>query len=198
MDMTSEKPYNKVNAEQTKDLPHGKAYYSAGATVYNPTAQAFKDVAAIQNDMKIQIPQAHSFVGMELYPTAKILEVSNDAMAFSGRGPQSNVIINVSWSADDLEKVNVGDVREKVGEIIKAVQGVQAQPKPSYGNYGMPLSSSIWIVITYCAEMLADDQTVIRSWVTLKSEGCLETIIPNFRPSRRNTSERLFPFTEGE
>lgn len=75
-------------------------------------------------------------VGFEIYNTNKILEVSNDTMAFACRGPQSNVIINVSWVVDDMDKVDVGEVRKKVKEIIGAVQGDQVKVEPSYGNYG--------------------------------------------------------------
>jgi len=58
-------------------------------------------------------------------------------MAFSCRGPQSNVIINVNWSADDVDKVDVGEVRKKVKDIVAAIQGGQSESEPTYGNYGM-------------------------------------------------------------
>jgi len=58
-------------------------------------------------------------------------------MAFSCRGPQHNFIINVTWSAEDLEKVDVQEVRKKVKEIIKATQAGQDAAEITYGNYGM-------------------------------------------------------------
>jgi len=137
MDMTSERPYLQVNRELDKMVPQGRAYFSAGATILKPDLQVFKDVLAIQAEFRAQIPQARHMVGFELYPTAKIQEVGNDTMAFSCRGPQSNVIINVNWSADDVDKVDVGEVRKKVKEIVAAIQGGQSDSEPTYGNYGM-------------------------------------------------------------
>lgn len=69
----------------------------------------------------------------------KVMEVRNDAMAFACRGAHSNVIINVSWAAEDVGEVDVGVVRRKVGEIVKALQGVEGEgaTKERYGNYGM-------------------------------------------------------------
>jgi len=136
MDMTSERSYLQVNRELDKMVPRGKAYFSAGATILKPDLQVFKDVLAIQAEFRAQIPQARHMVGFELYPTAKIQEIGNDAMAFSCRGPQSNVIINVNWSADDVDKVDVGEVRKKVKEIVSAIQGGQSESEPTYGNYG--------------------------------------------------------------
>jgi hypothetical protein len=81
-------------------------------------------------------------VGFELYPTVKIQEVENDEMAFSCRGPQSNVIINVNWSAADVDKVDVGEVRKKVRNIIEAIQGGQPVSEVTYGNYGKSFNTS--------------------------------------------------------
>lgn len=136
MDMTSERSYLQVNQELDRMVPRGKAYFSAGAIILKPDLRVFKDVLAIQAEFRAQIPQARHMVGFELYPTAKIQEVGNDAMAFSCRGPQSNVIINVNWSADDVDNVDVREVRKKVKEIVAAIQGGQAESEPTYGNYG--------------------------------------------------------------
>jgi hypothetical protein len=78
----------------------------------------------------------------------KVLEVSNDAMAFACRGGHSNVIINVSWAAEDVGEVDVGVVRRKVAEIVKALQSAQGEgtTKERYGNYGMSPRS----VLHYC------------------------------------------------
>lgn len=65
------------------------------------------------------------------------MEISNDAMAFSCRGPQHNFIINVTWSAEDREKVDVRQVREKVRGIIRATQAGGDEVEATYGNYGM-------------------------------------------------------------
>jgi len=85
-------------------------------------------------------------VGFEIYSTAKILSIANDSMAFSCRGPQSNVLINVSWLAEDMDKVDVNEVRKRVKEIIGAVQGDRVEVEPSYGNYGMS-STNMYIII---------------------------------------------------
>jgi len=136
MDMTTEKPYLEVNQQLNHAVPRGKAYYSTGATVTNITSKVLQKILQIQAEFKIQIPQIKSMVGFEICDTNKILEVSNDAMAFACRGPQSNVIINVSWIVDDMDKVDVEVVRKKVKEIIGAIQGDQVKIEPSYGNYG--------------------------------------------------------------
>jgi len=65
------------------------------------------------------------------------MEISNDAMAFSCRGPQHNFIINVSWLAEDRDKVNVADVRKRVKEIISAAEAGNNKAETTYGNYGM-------------------------------------------------------------
>jgi len=85
-------------------------------------------------------------VGFEIYSTAKILSIPNDSMAFSCRGPQSNVLINVSWLAEDMDKVDVNEVRKRVKEIIGAVQGDRVEVEPSYGNYGMS-STNMYMII---------------------------------------------------
>lgn len=92
---------------------------------------------SIQADLKAQLPHTGSFVGLEIYPTEKIREVSNDAMAFSCRGPQHNLIINITWSAEDRDKVNVEDVTKKVREIIKATEAGKEGVETTYGNYGI-------------------------------------------------------------
>ena len=136
MDMTTEKPYLEVNQQLNHAVPRGKAYFSTGATITNITPKVLEDILSIQGEFKVDIPQAKSMVGFEVYNTNKILEVPNEAMAFACRGPQSNVIINVSWLAEDVDKVDLGAVREKVKEIIGAIQGDQVKVAPSYGNYG--------------------------------------------------------------
>jgi hypothetical protein len=137
MDMTTEKPYLEVNQQLNHAVPRGKAYYSTGATITNITPKILNNVVSIQAEFRTQIPQARHMVGFEIYNTSKILEVSNDEMAFACRGPQSNVIINVSWIAEDMAKVDIGKVRKKVKEIIGAIQGDQIKIEPSYGNYGI-------------------------------------------------------------
>jgi len=106
------KSYLEVNKAEV--LPAGKAYFSAGATLFNPTPQVFRDIMSIQADLKAQLPLTGCFVGLEIYPTGKIMEIPNDAMAFSCRGPQHNFVINVSWLAEDRDKVNVEEVRKRV------------------------------------------------------------------------------------
>jgi hypothetical protein len=91
---------------------------------------------SIQAELKTQLPLTGCFVGLEIYPTGKIMEVQNDAMAFSCRGPQHNFIINVTWLAEDIDKVDVQEVRNKVREIIKATQGGLDEVETTYGNYG--------------------------------------------------------------
>jgi hypothetical protein len=97
---------------------------------------------SIQANLKAQLPFTGSFVGLEVYPTGKIMEVQNNAMAFSCRGPQHNFIINVTWLAEDIDKVDVQEVRKKVREIVKATQSGQDEVETTYGNYGIssPLS----------------------------------------------------------
>jgi len=136
MDMTTEKPYHMVNQQLNHAVPRGKAYFSTGATITKITPKVLKDILSIQAQFKLDIPQAKTMVGFEIYNTNKILEVPNEAMAFACRGPQSNVLINVSWAAEDVDKVNLEEVREKVKEIIGAAQGDQIKVEPSYGNYG--------------------------------------------------------------
>lgn len=92
---------------------------------------------SIQANLKAQLPLTGCFVGLEIYHTGKIMEVPNDAMAFSCRGPQHNFIINVTWLAEDVEKVDVQKVRKKVREIIKATQAGQEVVETTYGNYGI-------------------------------------------------------------
>ena len=91
---------------------------------------------SIQANLKAQLPLTGCFVGLEIYPTGKIMEISNDAMAFSCRGHQHNSIINVSWLAEDKDKVNVEEVRKKVKEIISAAEVGNSKVKTTYGNYG--------------------------------------------------------------
>jgi len=67
------------------------------------------------------------------------MEISNDAMAFSCRGPQHNFIINVTWLAEDVDKVDVQEVRKKVREITEVTQAGNNELEPAYGNYGMLL-----------------------------------------------------------
>lgn len=140
MDMTSERSYLQVNRQLDQMVPRGKAYFSAGAAILKPDLQVLQNVLAIQAEFRAQIPQARHMVGFELYPTAKVQEVENDAMTFSCRGPQSNVIINVNWSADDVDKVDVGEVRKRIQEIVAAIQGGQTESEPTYDNYGKCLS----------------------------------------------------------
>ena len=141
MNMTSEKTYQALNSELNKVVPRGKAYFSSGATVLQPSVSVFKDVLSIQAEFRTQIPQARHMVGFEFYPTSKINEVSNDVMAFACRGPQSNVIINASWAAEDVGNVDVVEVRKRVKQIILAIKGDQVEPEPTYGNYGKLLST---------------------------------------------------------
>ena len=136
MDMTTEKPYLEVNQQLNHAVPRGKAYFSTGATITKITPKVLQDILSIQAQFKLEIPQAKTMVGFEIYNTNRILEVPNEAMAFACRGPQSNVIINVSWVAEDMDKVDLEEVREKVKEIIGAVRGDQIKVEPSYGNYG--------------------------------------------------------------
>jgi len=136
MDMTTEIPYLEVNQQLNHAVPRGKAYFSTGATITTITPKALQDILSIQAQFILDIPHAKCMVGFEVYNTNKILEVPNEAMAFACRGPQSNVIINVSWLAEDMDKVDLGAVREKVKEIIGAIQGDQVKVEPSYGNYG--------------------------------------------------------------
>ena len=140
MDMTTEKPYHKVNQQLNHAVPRGKAYFSTGATITNITPKVLQDILSIQAQFKADVPQAKTMVGFEIYNTNKILEVPNDAVAFACRGPQSNVLINVSRAAQDLDKVSLEEVRGKVKEIIEAVQGDQINVEPSYGNYGTSTS----------------------------------------------------------
>lgn len=136
MDMTTEKPYLEVNQQLNHAVPRGKAYFSTGATITNITPKVLQDILSIQAQFILDIPQAKCMVGFEVYNTNKILEVRNEAMAFACRGPQSNVIINVSWLAEGVDKVDLEAVREKVKAIIGAIQGDQIKVEPSYGNYG--------------------------------------------------------------
>jgi hypothetical protein len=181
MDMTSERSYAEVNKEFNKVVPRGKAYFSAGATILKPDLQVFKDVLALQAEFRAKIPQARHMVDFELYPTAEIQEVENEEMAFSCRGPQSNVIINVNWSAEDVDKVDVGVVRKKVRDIVGAIQGDQPVSEVTYGNYGKSLHNA--------GSDADDSKKVIRSWGMSRFESFSEAIIENSRLSRPNTSE---------
>lgn len=134
--MTTEKPYLEVNQQLNHAVPRGKAYFSTGATITKITPKVLQDVLSLQVQFKLDVPQAKSMVGFEIHNTSKILEVPNEAMAFACRGPQSNVIINVSWVAEDMDKVDIGVVRGRVKEIIGAIQTDQVKVEPSYGNYG--------------------------------------------------------------
>jgi hypothetical protein len=140
-DMTSEMPYRQINRELNKRVPAGKAYFQAGAIVTTPTLPAIQEVIAIQARFRSEIPQARHMVGIELYPMDKVVAVPNDAMAFCCRGGHSNVIINVSWAAEDVDKVDVGEVRKRVGEIVKALQGKEGDGQTRYGNYGASRSA---------------------------------------------------------
>jgi hypothetical protein len=151
MDMTSEKPYLEVNQQLNHAVPRGKAYFSTGATINKIFSKVLQDILSIQAQFKLNVPQAKSMVGFEIYNTNKILEVPNDAMAFACRGPQSNVIINASWLAEDMDKVDLEEVRAKVKDIIGAIQGDQIKVEPSYGNYGAFSS-----LIKFCKVRLAD------------------------------------------
>jgi hypothetical protein len=135
MDMTTEKPYLEVNQQLNHAVPRGKAYFSTGATITKITPKVLQNILSIQAQFKLDVPQAKSMVGFEIYNTNKILEVPNEAMAFACRGPQSNVIINVSWVAEDMDTVDLEEIREKVKKIIGAVQEDQIKVEPSYGNY---------------------------------------------------------------
>lgn len=141
--MTSDMPYTQINRELNKRVPAGKAYFQAGATVTTPTLPAIQEVIAIQARFRSEIPQARHMVGIELYPMEKVVAVPNDDVAFCCRGSHSNVIINVSWAAEDVDKVDVGEVRKRVGQIVKALQGKEGDGRTRYGNYGE--SRSAWV-----------------------------------------------------
>ena len=139
MDMTSERTYSEVNGQISKIVPSGKAYYSTGAAVVDINAQMFKDILAVQAEFRSKAPQAGHFVGFELQPTKRVREVSNSQMAFSSRGPQNNVIIMASWSNEDMNKVDIAEVRKSVTGTKKAIQGDQIKMEVAYGNFGMLL-----------------------------------------------------------
>lgn len=88
----------------------------------------------IQAKLKAEIPQVEPFIGLEMYHTAKIQQVGNDKMAFACRGPQSNFIISVHWSKEDVDKVDVDEIRKMVTDIVAATK--EPVGKQSYGNYG--------------------------------------------------------------
>jgi len=184
MDMTTEKPYYKVNQQLNHAVPRGKAYFSTGAAITNITPKVLQDILSIQAQFKLDIPQAKTMVGFEIYNTNKILEVPNEVMAFACRGPQSNVLINVSWAAEDVDKANLEEVRGKVKEIIEAVQGDQIKVEPSYGNYGtFPLPIS-------CSDIYAANcQTGERLSATRRLESSTGATIENSKLSKQSTSE---------
>ena len=74
----------------------------------------------IQAKLKAEIPQVETLIGLEMYHTVKIQQVGNDQMAFACRGPQSNFIISVHWSREDVDKVDVDEIRQKVRDIVPA------------------------------------------------------------------------------
>jgi hypothetical protein len=139
MDMTSERTYSEVNGQISKIVPSGKAYYSTGAAVGDITAQMFKVILAVQAEFRSKAPQAGHFVGFELQPTKRVREVSNSDMAFSSRGPQNNVIIMASWSNEDMNKVDIAEVRKSVTGTKKAIQRDQIKMEAAYGNFGMSM-----------------------------------------------------------
>jgi len=94
----------------------------------------------IQAKLKAEIPQVEPFIGLEMYHTAKIQQVGNDQMAFACRGSQSNFIISVHWSKEDVDKVDVDEIRKKVRDIMAATKEPVGQQ--SYGNYGTVMSPS--------------------------------------------------------
>ena len=143
MDMTAERTYMEVNGEINKIVPSGKAYYSTGAAVVDITAQMFKDILNVQAEFRTKTPQAGHFVGFELQSTKKVREIPNSEMAFSSRGPQNNVIIMASWSKEDMNQVDIDDVRKSVTGTRRAIQGDQIKTQPAYGNFGMLLNGAV-------------------------------------------------------
>jgi len=137
MDMTSERTYSEVNGQINKIVPSGKAYFSTGAAVVDVTAQMFKDILAVQAEFRSKTPKAGHFVGFEIQPTKRVCEVSNSEMAFQSRGPQNNIIIMASWCKEDMDGVDIDDVRKSMTGTKKAIQGDQIKLEPAYGNFGM-------------------------------------------------------------
>jgi hypothetical protein len=98
---------------------------------------------AIQADLKLQIPQADQLIGLEMYHTAKIQQMRHDEMAFACRGPQSNFIISVHWPKEEIDNVDVEEVRKKVKDIVAATKDDDLDDEPIYGNYGMSVASFV-------------------------------------------------------
>lgn len=82
----------------------------------------WREAMSIQAKLKSEIPQVESCIGLEMYHTVKIQQVGNDQMAFECRVPQSNITIIIHRSKEDVDKVDVDEIRQKVRDIVPATK----------------------------------------------------------------------------
>lgn len=113
-----------------------------GTTTPGPSAEVAVRVVDAQTELIKTLPNVRHTVIFETMSMEKVNSVPNNTMAFNSRSNYINALINLSW---DNEDVNIEGVRAGIKGLIKAVQGDDAGPSPSYGNYGelmTPLSDT--------------------------------------------------------
>lgn len=134
--MTREMTFAEMNKQINPMVPHGRAYYMAGATapVAASTITTAQQVFAGHAQLIKEMPDVRAMIGYELFHLAHVNQVPNDAMAFACRGPQMNVMLNFSW--DPSAEVSLKDVRKRAKERVRIVQGEGPQSEAPYGNYG--------------------------------------------------------------
>lgn len=104
-----------------------------GTTTPGPSAEVAMRVVKAQTELIKTLPNVRHTVIFETMRMDKVNSIPNHAMAFNSRSNYINALINLSW---DNETVDIEGVRAGIKGLIKAVQGDDVGPSPSYGNYG--------------------------------------------------------------
>lgn len=133
VDVASEKHYAELNRVINPQLPHGRNYFMGGTTTPGPSPEVATRVVNAQIELIKSLPHVRHTVIFETMHMGKVNSVPNDAMAYNSRSLYINTLVNLSW---DKEGVNIEAARAGVKSLIKAVQGDDAGPAPSYSNYG--------------------------------------------------------------
>ena len=97
-------------------------------------AAAFKRVVELTED-----PDYHTAAAFQLFPPNKIMSVSNSDMAYSLRGPRTNVLLFCMWAHNTPE--HAAKARQNVNELSNLIASFEKDPDVSatrvYGNYSM-------------------------------------------------------------
>lgn len=127
---------------QNDGVDYGSCRYLRGAklSVADPSAFTRTATAAFKKMAELSQGMHRYMVSFEYVSMAKVLEVSNSAMAFSGRGSDLNVLTVCTWPGDANTPENEKKAKEGVTAFSKIVEadgdgsGSIAEPR-AYGNY---------------------------------------------------------------